>query len=86
MTPEENYYYNKASQERIYSDLQHQSIMSKLIDEETFAVFRMIGARLFKDGNQWCCLYGDNIQVGICGFGDTPMKAVIDFNRSLNKP
>lgn len=29
------------------------------------------GLKPYKDGNQWCILIGDNIQDGICGFGDT---------------
>ena len=29
------------------------------------------GLKPYKDGNQWCILIGDNIQEGICGFGDT---------------
>jgi hypothetical protein len=34
------------------------------------------------DGNQWCALYGDNIQDGVAGFGDSPAKAMSDFNRA----
>jgi|SRR5665213_477542 len=34
------------------------------------------------DGDTWCALYGDNIQEGVCGFGDTPGKAMADFNRN----
>ena len=37
----------------------------------------------FKDSNQWCFLYGDNIQEGICGFGDTIDKAALDFYTNL---
>jgi hypothetical protein len=29
-----------------------------------------------KDGTQWCAMYGENLQVGIAGFGDTPFKAI----------
>ena len=36
--------------------------------------------RLFIDGNQWCALYGDNLQDGVAGFGDTPDKAMRDFD------
>lgn len=36
--------------------------------------------RIFKDGDQWCCLYGENLQEGVCGFGDTPEKACAAFN------
>lgn len=32
------------------------------------------------DGNQWCALYGENRQDGVAGFGDTPYKAMIDFD------
>lgn len=32
------------------------------------------------DGNQWCALYGDNIQDGVAGFGDTPEKAMAAFD------
>ncbi len=33
------------------------------------------------DGNQWCALYGDNLQDGVAGFGDSPAKAMIDFDK-----
>lgn len=38
------------------------------------------GANVFKDGDKWCCLSGDNLQEGIAGFGDTPLGAVIEHN------
>ena len=31
--------------------------------------------RLFKDGNQWCVLHGENLQEGIAGFGSTKDEA-----------
>ena len=40
--------------------------------------------RLFKDGDQWCALYGDNIQEGVVGFGDCPARAMYNFNASWN--
>ena len=38
--------------------------------------------KLYKDGNQWCALYGDNIQDGVAGFGDSPALAYEDFDRN----
>lgn len=35
---------------------------------------------LSADGNQWCALYGENLQVGVAGFGDTPALAMADFD------
>jgi len=32
------------------------------------------------DGNQWCALYGHNLAEGVCGFGDTPAKAMENFD------
>lgn len=49
---------------------------------ETHAMWQCItslGIKPFKDGNQWCYLYGDNIQDGIAGFGETIFKAAWDF-------
>ena len=34
------------------------------------------------DGNQWCALYGDNLQDGVAGFGDSPSLAMHDFDRA----
>ena len=42
---------------------------------------RNFGARIFLDGSKWCCLLGDDIMSGVVGFGDTPEKAVLEFNR-----
>jgi hypothetical protein len=41
------------------------------------------------DGNQWCVLYGDDLQDGVAGFGDSPDLAMRDFDKewikTLNK-
>jgi hypothetical protein len=39
----------------------------------------------YKDGNQWCILKGENIQEGICGFGDNIEDALVDFLRNIPK-
>jgi len=36
--------------------------------------------RIFPDGNQWCALLGEDLQVGVAGFGDTPEKACAAFD------
>lgn len=53
---------------------------------ETHAMWQCIaalGIKPFKDGNQWCFLYGNNIQEGICGFGETIFKAAWDFYANI---
>ncbi len=41
--------------------------------------------KLSIDGNQWCALYGENLQDGVAGFGDSPTKAMWDFDRAWQK-
>jgi len=38
--------------------------------------------KLTKDGNQWCALYGENLQDGCAGFGDSPEKAMLEFDKA----
>jgi hypothetical protein len=42
----------------------------------------LLRPRLFVDGNQWCALYGENVQDGVAGFGDSPADAFLDFDRA----
>ena len=35
---------------------------------------------LSRDGDQWCALLGDNIVVGVTGFGPTPDAAYAAFD------
>lgn len=37
------------------------------------------------DGNQWCALYGENLQDGVTGFGDSPAAAMLDFDANWNQ-
>ena len=43
------------------------------------AVYR---PKLSLDGNQWCALYGDDLQSGVAGFGSSPYAAMRDFDRA----
>ena len=47
--------------------------------------FIQLRPRIFLDGNQWCALYGENIQDGVAGFGDSPEKAAWEFDRQWCK-
>jgi hypothetical protein len=37
------------------------------------------------DGNNWCALYGENLQAGVAGFGDSPAAAMLDFDCNWRK-
>lgn len=34
------------------------------------------------DGNQWCAIYGDNLQDGVAGFGSSPAEACTAFDKA----
>lgn len=37
---------------------------------------------ILQDGDKWCCLYGDNLQEGVAGFGETPAEACAAFDKA----
>lgn len=41
---------------------------------------------LSRDGNLWCALFGENLQEGVSGFGETPWKAMDAFDRAWQEP
>jgi hypothetical protein len=45
------------------------------------AIFR---PTLSADGTMWCALYGDNLQEGVAGFGETPEQAFAAFDIAWN--
>ncbi len=56
--------------------------MLNIIQAEWTKPSVMFGPRIFLDGNEWCCLLGDNMQVGIVGFGFSPEHATLAFDRA----
>jgi hypothetical protein len=41
--------------------------------------------KLSIDGDQWCALYGEDLQCGVAGFGASPELAMFDFNKQFTK-
>jgi hypothetical protein len=40
----------------------------------------LLRPRIFLDGDAWCALYGEDLQIGLVGFGATPSDACADFD------
>lgn len=72
----------ESSQRQHNENVEHQVRMDILCSEQQYKRFAMLRPRIFKDGDKWCVLYGDNIQDGVAGFGDTPHEAVIDWENN----
>jgi hypothetical protein len=67
-------------------DYEAASVKSQTAQEaQEFNLFAMLKPSIQRDGNQWCVLYGDDLQVGIAGFGDSPYLAIMDFNSQWYK-
>ena len=47
--------------------------------EAPSAIFR---PKIYIDGDDWCALYGENLQDGVAGFGGSPALAMADFDRA----
>ena len=62
-----------------------EQVQSFIISQEDFILFSLLRPNLYKDGDQWCCLYGENLQEGIAGFGSTPHLAVKNWRKEWDK-
>ena len=67
-----------------YTTMMHHSMQDAVAGyEEPSAIYR---PKLSIDGDQWCALYGDNLQDGVAGFGNSPSAAMQDFNKQWYMP
>ena len=48
-------------------------------------LFSMLKPQIYVDGDRWCCLYGEDIQSGIVGFGKSPIEAIRQWNSEWYK-
>ena len=49
------------------------------IELQVWACVQALGVKPFKDGDQWCFLYGEDLQSGVSGFGYTIYDAAFAF-------
>ena len=45
----------------------------------------ILGLQPMKDGNKWSFIWGNNLQEGVAGFGDTPIDAMAAFERAMQE-
>ena len=53
-----------------------------LSEREDINLVSQLGLSPAKDGDKWFFLWGEDLQNGVAGFGDTVHDAVLDFNRN----
>ena len=58
-------------------------IQNNLAEQRMLTLIDLLKPTFLKDGNQFCYLYGENLQVGIAGFGSTAYEAMSDFCKAF---
>lgn len=76
----------ESSQRQHFEVLLHQDKQALIVEQLEMNLFAMLKPKVSIDGNQYCVLYGEDLRSGICGFGDTLMLAIYDFNKQFHKP
>jgi hypothetical protein len=71
------------------NSIAHAAERSMINIDQVFQEWRrpsvLFRPRLSIDGNQWMALYGENLQDGVAGFGDSPELAMFDFDFQWHK-
>lgn len=75
----------ESSQRQHHQDIIHQENLNLIIAKQEILLFTELKPKITIDGNQYCVLYGNDLQSGIAGFGDTIYNAIIDFNKQFHK-
>lgn len=83
---EQDYWHFRNSGEAHNRQFTHESEMNRLVQGEELNLVAMLKPKIGIDGNMWFVLYGDNLHDGVAGFGETPYKAILDFNKSFHQP
>lgn len=43
----------------------------------------IVEAKLYRDGDRWCVMIGENIQEGVVGFGKQIWQAILEFKTNF---
>jgi hypothetical protein len=73
----------ESSQRQQHQENEHYEKMCNIVEQKTLALIGELKPKFFKDGNMWCFLYGENLQEGVAGFGETPYQAMFAFEKSF---
>lgn len=76
----------ESSQRQHNETLLHNEKVCNEAERHAFAVFNELKPAFKKDGNQWCVLFGDDLQVGIAGFGSSLRLAIWNWFERFKQP
>ena len=64
--------------------LEHEAKMAREYEGIIWETISALKPVFSRDGNQFCFLFGENLQEGIAGFGDTTWLAAENFYNNLH--
>ncbi|NKF57516.1 hypothetical protein GO299_04707 [Ralstonia solanacearum] len=73
-----------ASEEAVLNAQYNAAVLEQMGAEQRMRPAVLYRPGLCIDGNQWCALYGEDLQSGVAGFGDSPAEAMADFDANWN--
>jgi len=76
----------ESNQRQFHFEMEHNARLELIFEQKELFLFSTIRPKLFEDGNSWCCLYGDNIQEGVAGFGNSPIESIYNWIENMKKP
>lgn len=69
-----------ASEQAVLNNQWNAAQEANITEQARRAPHVLMRPSLMADGTMWCALYGENLQEGIAGFGETPEKAMEAFD------
>ena len=75
----------ESSQRQHHETLRQQEAMFSLVEQSEYNLFSTLKPKLYKVGKEWWVLYGKDEVSGILGVGDTPYKAILNWNQQFHK-
>lgn len=75
----------ESSQRQHNEEIIFQQRLENEYERHAFAIVRELELMPYKDGNEWCILWGENIQDGVFASGQNVRQAVVNFYEELVK-
>jgi hypothetical protein len=75
----------ESSQRQHHQEMEHYQEICNIEEKRMLTLLSVLNPKLSKDGNMWCFLYGEGLQSGVAGFGDTPYRAMVDFDKNFRE-
>lgn len=71
-----------ASEQGVLNAQWNAALMAQISAEKQGKPHTLMRPKIYLDGDHWCALYGENLQDGVAGFGESPEKAMEDFDKN----